>query len=97
VAKIQEEWLFMDSYVSLTELFLDLYSGKQTVPALLVNNTKGMTKVLGPKIFKLERKWGITCVVNGETNADCWKDKESVSPHQYVQSRGMLMKRFLLI
>lgn len=37
----------MESYISLAELFLDLYSGKQTVPALLVNNTEGMTEVLG--------------------------------------------------
>jgi hypothetical protein len=52
-----------------------------------------MTKVLGPEFFKLKGKWGITCMVNEETNAGCYKDMESVSAHQYVQSRGMLIKR----
>jgi hypothetical protein len=67
----QEEWrvldkLFMDSYISLAELFLDPHNWKTDISRTVYYNTKGTTKVLGPKIFELERKWGITCLMNGD-------------------------------
>jgi hypothetical protein len=62
--------LFMDNYVSLPQMFSELYNRKINCCGTICHNRQGMSETLGQKILKLKRSYNVYKVKEG-TSAVC--------------------------